>query len=172
MTRYQLAKLVQWAGKLQTRKRLQKVTYLLRVAGCPWNDEFGLHHFGPYSAEVAQRADEMTSLGLLEEECVGNPARQQYNYTLTDDARRQLTSLEATPAGQAGARELAPYDERARELLKTDVRELEVAATIVYFRQQGSAWPQAVERTCNFKGLKPQDSLVGRAEALAHRIYE
>src|SRR5713226_2600892 len=35
MTRYQLAKLVQWAGTLRTRKRMQKVVYLLQLAGCP-----------------------------------------------------------------------------------------------------------------------------------------
>jgi hypothetical protein len=35
MNRYQLAKIVDWAGTLETRKRMQKVVYLLQVAGCP-----------------------------------------------------------------------------------------------------------------------------------------
>ena len=164
MTRYQLVKLVEWAGKLKTRKRLQKVTYLLQAAGCPWSDQFRLHHFGPYSADVAQRADELTGLGLLQEECVGNAAGQQYNYNLTEDAKGRLASLEATQEGQAWARELAPFEERAsRILLNSDVRELEVAATMVFFRQQGYEWSEAVERTCIFKNLKLQDGLVGRA---------
>ena len=35
MTRYQLAKIVDWAGTLDTRKRMQKVVYLLQVVGLP-----------------------------------------------------------------------------------------------------------------------------------------
>src|SRR5437879_386912 len=110
MTRYQLAKLVQWAGTLRTRKKLQKVVYLLKQAGCPLDDAFGLHHFGPYSSDVAERADEMTNIGLLHEERIGNLAGQQYNYTLTKDALSHLTALEATPQGKALALEVAPYE--------------------------------------------------------------
>lgn len=172
MTRYQLAKLVQWAGTLQTRKRLQKVAYLLQSAGCPLDDEFGLHHFGPYSSEVAARADDMTNSGLLKEESRSNYAGKQYNYTLTDEAENQLATLEATPRGQALAQEVAPYEQQARELLMTDVRELEVAATIVFFHRQGSDWREAVSQTCNFKELNPQDGLVQRAETLAHTIID
>jgi uncharacterized protein YwgA len=172
MTRYQLAKLVQWAGTLQTRKRLQKVAYLLQAAGCPLETEFGLHHFGPYSADVAERADEMTNLGLLKEQCVGNFAGKQYNYTLAPETQAQLAEMEETPQGQACAQEFAPYEELARKLLATDVRDLEVAATISYFRQQGHTWSEAVSRTCNFKGLKPQDCLVQRAESLARSIVD
>src|SRR5262249_44432124 len=100
MTRYQLAKLVQWAGTLRTRKRLQKGAYLLQAAGCPFDGEFGLHLFGPYSADVAARADELTSLGLLQEERVGNIAGQQYNYSLKEDTQARLAALETTPEGQ------------------------------------------------------------------------
>src|SRR5438132_565582 len=110
MTRYQLAKLVQWAGTLQTRKRLQKVVYLLQAAGCPLDDEFGLHHFGPYSSDVADRADDMTNAGLLNEESHGNYAGKQYDYTLTQDAESQLAALEVTPQGKAWAQQVAPYE--------------------------------------------------------------
>lgn len=170
MTRYQLAKLVQWAGTLRTRKRLQKVAYLLQAAGCPFDDEFGLHLFGPYSANVAECADDMTNLGLLQEECIGNMAGKQYNYSLTEDAQARLAALESTAEGQAWAQELAPYEARAKELLTTDVRDLEVAATVVFFRRQGYDWPEAVSRTCKFKGLNLRDTIVRSAEALARSI--
>jgi hypothetical protein len=32
MNRYQLAKIVEWAGTLDARKRIQKVVYLLKAA--------------------------------------------------------------------------------------------------------------------------------------------
>jgi|SRR5437016_3956665 len=170
MTRYQLAKLVQWAGTLRTRKRLQKVVFLLKTAGFPFDDEFSLHYFGPYSSDVAERTDEMTNLGLLEEQSVGNVAGQQYNYTLTGEAQQRLASLEATPQGQTMAKQLTLFKDQAKQLLDTDVRELEVAATIVYFRQQGCKWSEAVLHTCSFKGYKPDDSVVKDAEALARTV--
>jgi uncharacterized protein YwgA len=155
---------------LRTRKRLQKVAYLLQAAGCPFDDDFGLHHFGPYSFEVAERADEMTNLGLLREERVSNFAGHQYNYALAEETKARLVDLEATPAGRASAEELAPYEARAKELLSRDVRELEVAATIAFFRQQGFSRPEALTQACNFKRLNAQDELVQRADALADSV--
>ena len=48
VTRYQLAKLVQWAGTLRTRKRLQKTVYLMKRGGAPFEDAFCLHRYGPH----------------------------------------------------------------------------------------------------------------------------
>ena len=67
MNRYQLAKIVDWAGTLETRKRMQKVVYLLQVAGCPLGADYTLHHYGPYSQEVARLTDEMVQTGILTE---------------------------------------------------------------------------------------------------------
>ena len=55
MDRYQLATLSSWAGErgIQGRKRLQKVVFLLQAAGCPLSSHFTLHHYGPYSRDVA-----------------------------------------------------------------------------------------------------------------------
>jgi uncharacterized protein YwgA len=171
MTRYQLAKLVQWAGTLEGRKRLQKVVFLLKAAGYPARGaEFGLHHFGPYSREIAERVDEMTSLQLLQEECIGGPPRQQFNYNLTDEAKARLATVEATPRGKALADEIASFEAQAKELLGKDVRELEVAATMVFFYQQRADWPCAVAETCGFKSLSADSPLVPRAEALARSV--
>ena len=64
MTRYQLAKLVEWAGTLNSRKRLQKVVFMLQAAGCPLQAEFYLNHYGTYSLEdVTRLTDEMVRLG-------------------------------------------------------------------------------------------------------------
>ena len=170
MTRYQLAKIVGWAGTLQTRKRLQKVAYLLQVAGCPLGGEFSLHHYGPYSQEVARLTDETVRAGLLEERTAPNVAGQQYSYMLSEAAGRQVAEFEAGAQGSALARRMAPFEGRARELLGADLRDLEVAATIVFFREQGHDWPVAVEKTCQFKGLTADSPFVKGAEELARRI--
>ena len=59
MNRYQLAKIVQWAGTLRSRKRMQKMIFLLQAAGCPLDADYDLHHYGPYSQDVARLTDEM-----------------------------------------------------------------------------------------------------------------
>ena len=89
MTRYQLAKLVQWSGTLHSRKRLQKLVFMLQAAGCPLDAEYGLHHYGPYSQEVARLSDEMQRSSLLLEESEPNQVGRQYSYSLTARAQRQ-----------------------------------------------------------------------------------
>jgi hypothetical protein len=154
MTRYQLAKLVDWAGTLHNRKRLQKVVFLLQAARCPFDAEYTLHHYGPYSQEVARLSDEMVQAQLLKEESQPNQVGLQYSYHLTDRAKASLAELEATPEGKQMAAPLVPFEQQAKELLGTDLWELEVASTLVYFRQQGHEWEDSVERTCKFKNLK------------------
>ena len=77
MNRYQLAKIVDWAGTLETRKRMQKVVYLLQVAGCPLGADYTLHHYGPYSHDVARLTDEMVQASLLVEKTTSNAVGQQ-----------------------------------------------------------------------------------------------
>lgn len=59
MNRLQLATLLSWADdqSIQGRKRLQKVVYFLQYAGCPLDCRYTLHHFGPYSRDVADACD-------------------------------------------------------------------------------------------------------------------
>ena len=170
MNRYQLAKIVDWAGTLDTRKRMQKVIYLLQVADCPLGADYTLHHYGPYSHDVARVTDEMVQASLLVEKTTSNAVGQQYSYSLSESARSSLAEFEATPAGQALAAALDPVLSKSHWLLRADLRELEYAATIVFFRKQGHDWPLAVEKMCQFKGLTNTDPAVKRATDLAHRI--
>jgi uncharacterized protein YwgA len=170
MTRYQLAKLVEWAGTLNSRKRLQKVVFLLQSAGCPFEAEYTLHHFGPYSQEVARLSDEMVQLDLLAETAQQNQVGVQYSYALTDNAAGEMSQLEKNPEGKKLAKPLTPFEAKAKELLDTDLWRLEVASTMVYFRKQGYSWPESVERTCKFKNLKPSTGVVTKAEGLAQEF--
>ena len=171
MTRYQLAKLVQWAGTLNSRKRLQKVVYMLQAAGCPFDAEYTLHHYGPYSQEVARLSDEMVQVGLLKESSEQNQVGLQYFNNLTEKAAKEVADLDQAPKGQKLAEQLSPFEQKAKELMRTDLSLLEVASTIVYFRQQGHDWPDSVERTCKFKNLDASSStrFVKKAEELARQ---
>jgi uncharacterized protein YwgA len=172
MTRYQLVKLVEWAGTLNSRKRLQKVVFLLQAAGCPIEVDYTLHHYGPYSQEVARLSDELVQLDLLAETSGPNQVGLQYSYELTDHATKEIAELEKTAKGKALAKQLTPFEKKAKELLKTDLWLLEVASTVVYFRQQGHDWPESVERTCKFKNLDPSGNkkFIKKVEELARQF--
>lgn len=170
MNRYQLAKIVDWAGTLETRKRMQKVVYLLQVAGCPLEAKYTLHHYGPYSYDVARLTDEMVQANLLAEKTSSNAVGQQYSYSLSDSARSGLADFETTFAGRAQAAALEAVLSEKQWLLKEDLRDLEYAATIVFFNKQGHDWSSAVDKMCQFKGLTKGGQDVERADALARRI--
>ena len=170
MNRYQLAKIVHWAGTLDTRKRMQKVVYLLQVAGCQLGADYTLHHYGPYSHDVARQTDEMVQASLLVEKTVSNAVGQQYSYSLSESARESLAEFEATSAGMALAAALDPILSKCDWLLQADLRDLEYAATIVYFHKQGHEWPLAVEKMCQFKGLMNTGPVLRRADELARRV--
>src|SRR4051794_1354724 len=103
MDRYQLAKLVSWAGTLNARKRLQKVVYLMQSAGAPLNADYTLHHYGPYSEEVARLADDMVRSSLLAEQSFNNGIGLQYAYSLPEEVQQQLVETEASDRGQLRA---------------------------------------------------------------------
>lgn len=151
MNRYQLAKLVSWANCLHTRKRLQKVVYLLQAAGCPLEVDYTLLHYGPYSEELARLTDEMVRHALLDEQAHDNSMGKQYSYRVSEAAQKEITQLEATGQGQRWAGELAPFEAKAKEFLAADLKQLEYASTIVYFRRQGCDWETAVEKASTFK---------------------
>jgi len=172
MTRYQLAKLVSWADPLHTRKRLQKIVFMLQAAGCPLEAEFTLHHYGPYSEEVARLTDESVRVALLEEQAFENTMGQQYCYRLTEAARQKMTQLEQTEQGQGLLAQLAPFEAIDRSLIQADLKELEVAATLLYFRRQNHEWSEAIEKTRAVKNIPGESPLLPKAEKLARTVEE
>jgi uncharacterized protein YwgA len=170
MTRYQLGKIVEWAGTLQSRKRMQKLVFLLQAAGCPLDVDYDLHHYGPYSEDLARLTDLMVDERLLEERMEVRPYGEQYSYRLSPESIRQIAEYESRLANSGLARPMAAFEPLARSLCETDLKELEVASTIVFFRAQGNDWPAAVEKACQFKDLPTGAALAKKTEELARRF--
>jgi uncharacterized protein YwgA len=166
MDRYQLAEIVDWAGdKLRTRKRLQKVVYLLQAAGCPLDVDYTLHHYGPYSHDVAGLTNEMVGAGLLEETAESNAAGgYTYSYELSDRARQQLKEL-----GQRSEQDNG-FEDLARRLLKESLSTLEYGATIAYFQKQAKNWDEARQAAAKFKNQRADDPAMRNAEQLAREV--
>jgi uncharacterized protein len=169
MNRYQLAKIVGWAGTLHSRKRMQKVVYLLQAAGCPLEAEYTLHQYGPYSEDVAALTDEMVRINLLKETSDTSPFGERYCYSLPKTTRQKLDEYEQTPGSRESLRRISPYEKMAKKFIKADLKDLELAATLVYFQRQVGDWSRAAEKTRQFKNLDLGSPLLHRAKALARQ---
>jgi uncharacterized protein YwgA len=170
MTKYQLAKLIHWVGTLETRKRMQKVVYLLQAAGCPFGADFFLHRFGPYSQEVAQLTDELVAAGVLQEIESENAVGHQFGYSLTKQGETLLSAFESRSLGQSLSKAMAKYEPLAKQLATNELKELEVASTIAYYRQTVGNWDLARESACRFKQIRADTSFARNAEALAKSV--
>lgn len=171
MTRYQLAKLIALAGVLPNRKRVQKIVHLLKAAGCPFDADYRLHHYGPYSDEVAGLLNQLVQQGLLiEEELPAPGSGRQFKYHLSEPAVIALAEFEKSPEGAAAAAELEPHEVLFKELLKTELGRLELASTIVFNRQAGKDWDAAVGETSSFKHVPRNAVALIQAERLAKKI--
>jgi hypothetical protein len=172
MNRFDLAKIVQWAGTFPTRKRIQKVVFLLQAKGFPSDAEFSLHHYGPYSRDLARLTNEMVREGLLQEQKEVHPYGERYSYTLTEASQRQIAQYEETPQGSQRSQEVTGFRSLAEQLCQVDLKELEVAATLAFFREQGHEWATTVDKSCRFKGLVAGSPSLQKAERLARQIVE
>jgi len=176
MNRYQLATIVKWAETLRTRKRLQKVVYLLQAAGCDFGAEYALHHYGPYSSDVACLTDEMVQAGLLSEDEEPNQVGTSFSYQLSESAKQQMEKLEqrGDHAQRLGA--LLNHELLAKRLLtEPELRELEFAATIAYFHAKepegvSDTWELAREAAAKFKRQDASSTVMQSAERLAREI--
>ena len=170
MTRYQLVKLVALAGTLTSRKRVQKVVYLLQAGGCPLGADFQLHFYGPYSQQVAGLLNELVRQGLLVETCVTHPGGEQYTYALSPAGRESLEAYEKTAAGHLAAGALRPYEGRFRQLVGRDLGELELAATVAFHWERYHDWGRAVARAGVLKKVAADHPKMASALALARSV--
>ena len=174
MDRCQLATLVKWAGTLKTRKRLQKVVYLLQAAGCKLGAEYTLHHYGPYSHDVASLTDEMVQAGLLcEEETPNVMAGTSFSYRLSEGAQQQLERLEQASGHQQRFGVLGKHKSLAKQLLEeSDLPKLEFAATVAYLYagRPDADWENAREAAAKFKRQKANSKTMRDAEQLAREV--
>jgi uncharacterized protein YwgA len=164
MNRLQLATLLSWAGDkgFRGRKRLQKVVYFLQEAGCPLDCRYTLHHFGPYSRDVADRCDEMVAAGLIEEEGGPTSGGMEYAYALKPGAR---VALEQSPDEV-----MRKFEAVGTSLINESTWALELGSTILFFYRQTPNWDQALQGACEFKKVSASVEAGGRALALAKQF--
>jgi uncharacterized protein YwgA len=140
-------------GRIVGRTKLQKVAYLLELAGLGAGFQFEYRHYGPYSEELAEAIRFADVFGLIEEDERRTDWGGMYSiYSATKLSGERASGLRAAfaeAAAQIGA------------------VELELAATAAYLR--------SVERSANpwedTKSLKPEKATYHRLQA-AKKAYE
>lgn len=136
------------------RKRLQKLTYFLERVGGPSVSDFQLRQFGPYSEMVARETSVLVAFGDLNEKVqpLGTYGTFQSVYSLPDTA---------------GATRLPnSLDEFISELDGFSTLELEIAATIDYFRRMENDLDKAIVLTRDMKPTKTTPSVVAKANSV------
>lgn len=145
------AQIVQDAGgELVGRTRLQKIAFLMQLAGFDDTFQFEYRHYGPYSEELSQAMDIAVLLGpVLERECIAEWGGRYSIYSL----REAVTGVD-----RDGDR--AQFVQKAKRI---DAVELELAATAAYLHVvegigkaiKGNPWAETARR-------KPSKAANGR----------
>jgi uncharacterized protein len=136
-------------GRIVGRTRLQKIAYLLELAGLGDGFTFTYRHYGPYSEDLTIATEDADKLGLLKEE--EHTAEWGGTYSIfTTDSQSPMVDARSKLAHVA---------------VKANAIELELAATAAFLASQGSSnpWEETKER-------KPEKAQGGRLEN-AQKLY-
>jgi hypothetical protein len=148
--------------KIEGKKRLQKLIHLLKLSGANIECEFRLHHYGPYSFEVAHAADILSAFGGLSE--IQEPKGIYGTYISTYSVPDSPNTKNSVNWSSAHKRTLEFLD-------KYSTVELEIASTIGYFLSLGYSLNKAVAETKYIKEGKAQTKTVKRALEIIHQIH-
>jgi|GEM_PF-315507 uncharacterized protein YwgA len=141
----ELLRLINALGKVDGRKKLQKIVYILQSMGYPFPQRFGYLHYGPYSSGLAAEMDSLVSAGLVTEQKRDGGGYESYVYELGADATNLLKELKKTDE--------PIWATHAVKFNKQDANSLEALSTVIYLRKNGFCGDGLRDR---FTALKPQ----------------
>jgi uncharacterized protein YwgA len=137
-------------GEVVGRTRLQKIGYLLELAGLGEGFSFEYRHYGPFSADLAAAAENAGLLGLLSvSEKVTNWGGHYSIFRLRRHAAKRGTKARVELIARAA---------------KADPVELELAATAAFLASNNDPWAETAKR-------KPDKATAERLKG-AKQLYE
>jgi hypothetical protein len=147
-------------GEIVGKTRLQKTIYLLDKLGLHSGCDYEYHYYGPFSAQVAEAADDATLNGeLLYEE---RPGFHSVPYGIY-----RARSLSVPP--NIGALPSKVVSSKLEIMRHYSALELELAATIVFLRDDWFV-DDAVRETIRRKPIKADPDRIRRAEQLISEL--
>jgi len=165
---YLLCRFIRAAGEVSGRIRMQKVAFLLGVGGAPLFQDYFYHLRGPYSPALANAVGRLVDQGLIDERAEElRPDVLQYRYKITQRGEECLQRFEAHPSVEDGVGLGNSYEPRFKELVRRNARELELAATVAYWKEQGYDWDKAIDITADLKRERKDSTALTNAALLA-----
>lgn len=140
-------------GKVVGRTRLQKIAYLLELAGFETGFSFEYRHYGPYSEDLSEAMHAAIVFDLVSEDV--HPAQWGGNYSIYE-------SIDDVNASTDKRR-----IEYAKTLAESDALQLELAATAAFIYAEeniNEPWDETKKR-------KPEKASVKNIEG-AKKIFE
>lgn len=116
--------LIQNAGEVIGRKKLQKILYILKKLDYPFQEKFQFHFYGPYSEELSLRIEELCNLNLMSEVKEEKGGYHQYRYTLTKEGEQFLSHYDI---------DMPKVESFIDTLNEQNSRYLELVSTLLYF---------------------------------------
>jgi len=157
--------ILQKAGEINGRTKLQKLTYLSNLL---WNgfDDFGFHYYGPFSQDLMVEVERLEDNKFLEEEPrrTGND-RTMYKYRLTSQGEKRAHEVIRNAASR---RVIQATSTLIEELRGYSSDELEIMASLVYLRLSSPGEDADLVR--HLRELKPYFSVERIRRGL--RIFE
>lgn len=134
-------------GRVVGKTRLQKTAYLLELMNLGFGFDFDYHHFGPFSAQLAEATDDAVLIGLIKE----NESMGSYGvpYSVFQSSTNPSTG-ELAAARQAAVQEMS----------RLSAIDLEIAATAAFVMRE----QEVVDPWIEVSRLKPTKTTLGRIE--------
>lgn len=146
------------SGEIIGRKKLQKMIYIAKKLGFPFEEKFEFHFYGPYSEELSLRVEELCNFGFLKETKEDKGGYSQYKYTMTNDGSEFLEEYHA---------EVPQLKECLINMNDQNARFLELVSTVLYFEQHSR---EEVEE--KIKTLKPKQGYTHEEITEAYEYIE
>lgn len=142
---FDIAYLINLCEKVEGRTRIQKTVYILQYLGYPLNEDFSYSYFGPYSDDLRNEIDFLTSVGILQETIqdttyVYEPTSKMGGFLEDSDKLLELKTSDK-------------FTELLDKLQATSIPVLEVASTIFFLKKDGLKDKKDIEAVLN--DLKP-----------------
>lgn len=142
--KYRLMIVLEKAGGIRGRKKLQKMFYLMQMLGYDYSLDYSYQNYGPYSAQLQFEVDMLVAEELLGEGFDHNT----YSYSVTTKGKEFLRLVE-----EKGLTDIGPEvpTDLLSELKQYDAQLLELASTMMFLGDLGFRDGELFQRVSELK---------------------
>lgn len=151
-----LVKVIAASEGIVGRKKLQKIIYIMKKLGLPFEEKYTFYFYGPYSEELSLRIEEITNLGFVSEVREKKSNYYQYRYQVTEQGEDFLKhSNTELPLEQSLLQEMKEQSSRFLELVSTmlyfdHLPKLEIEQKVQEVKKKSNYTPEDIKEAWAF----------------------